>query len=439
MPRAADWLTAGVAMRRIVELMTPLAPIELPLLDAVGLVLAEDVVSAVAHPPWDNSAMDGFAARAADVRAASETAPVTLQVIEEVPAGAVPSRELRRGVAARVMTGAPIPAGADTVIRLEHTDLAGTSGGEPPYAVRILRADDAGRNVRRAGEDITPGARVVTAGRRLRAAEIGVLAAIGRTRVGVHPAPRVAVLSNGDELVAPDALDELVSGRRIADSNSYALAAALRGAGCVPVPLGIAADADTAIAAAVERGLDCDVLITTAGASVGDHDRMKDVLERLGFRFDFWRVRMRPGSPLSFGLLERERAAPIYVFGLPGNPVSALVTFEVMAKPGLRRLLGREDVFPATVRVRLAERVDSRRGMTQFLRVRIETRAGEVVARLTGPQGSGMLSSMVAADALLIVPESAESLAAGDVAEAIPLLSADPGTAEIPAALAEQP
>ena len=413
--RAADWLGVPEALERILAACTPTAVEAVSLGSAAHRVIAESVHAPIAHPPWTNSAMDGFAVRADDVRGASADAPVRLRVIENVPAGGFPARVVEPGTATRVMTGAPIPDGADGVIRIEHTS-AWQSGGEPSE-IEVLRDDDAGRNVRRRGEDYEVGDALLAQGDLLTPARIGLLASIGMSSVRVHARPRVATLSTGDELAGPDAFAEVQAGRRIADSNSPALAAAIEGAGGSALSLGIARDDLADIATRLERARDADVLLTTAGASVGDHDLVKDALERAGFTLDFWRVRMRPGSPVSFGRLGRT-----LVFGLPGNPVSALVTFHVLVAPAIRALLGRRDVHSPVQRVLLPDAVPTKAGLAHFLRVGLDTGGADLpYARLTGPQGSGILTSVSRADALLVIPEDLNGLPAGAMADALPL------------------
>ncbi|HEX7091994.1 MAG TPA: gephyrin-like molybdotransferase Glp [Longimicrobiales bacterium] len=420
--RRADWIGVREAVERILAAAAPLGTERVALADAAGRTLAEDVRSTVDHPPWDNSAMDGYAVRAADVRGATPDVPALLEVVESVPAGRFPTRAVGPGQAIRVMTGAPVPEGADSVVRLEYTE---PRPGVPEW-IAVLGDADAGRNIRRRGEDLRAGTVVLEAGKVLRPGEIGVLAAVGRAEVEVARKPAVGILSTGDELAGLDAFEEVQAGRRIADSNSHALAAAVALAGGEPVRLGIARDDEASLREHLAPAAMLDVLVTTAGVSVGEHDMVRDVLERLGLELDFWRVRMRPGSPASFGRLGRT-----LVFGLPGNPVSALVTFEVLVRPALRRLGGRRDVHSRTVRVRVAEPISSRGRLTHFLRVRLERDgAGGYVARLTGPQGSGILSSMARADALLIVPEDVDHVEAGEELEAIPLLPADAGQEE---------
>jgi molybdopterin molybdotransferase len=422
----ADWLDVHTAMRRVVQSVPQLETEQVALADALGRTLAADIVSPIEHPPWDNSAMDGYAARADDVRHARADAPVPLRVLERVAAGQFPQHAIARGEAIRIMTGVPIPQGADSVIRIEHVREEGD-------LVLVLDGQDAGRNVRARGEDLHCGARVLGRGRLLRAAEIGLLATVGAARVEVARRPRVAVLSTGDELADLDAFDQVLGGRKIANSNAYALAAAIRATGATPVVLGIARDNEASLRQHLATGLAADVLVTTAGASVGDHDLVKDVLHTLGTRLEFWRVRMRPGSPVSFGLhfhdagtAAGEAKRPVAVFGLPGNPVSALVTCELFVRPALRRMQGRDDVFPPTVRVRAVQPIRSKSGLTHFLRVRVRRgRDGELEAQLTGAQGSGLITSMAEADALLVVPEGIDEVAAGDLAWAVRLAPGD--------------
>ena len=413
--RTADWLTVTDALAHMLDRLAPLGHESVPLLQAGGRVLAEPVISPLDLPPWDNSGMDGYAVHAADVRGATQQAPVSLLLAGDVPAGSFAAGPLARGTAIRIMTGAPVPAGADSVIRVEHTRSAGER-------VLVLSDADAGRNVRPRGEDMRASETVLQAGTRLGAAQVGVLASVGRADVIVQRAPRVAVLATGDELVEVAEFAEVLAGRRIVNSNSHALHAGLHGLGAVPQLLGIAADREAALRAALEPAIDADALIVTAGASVGEHDLVKDVLEGMGMRTGFWRVRMRPGSPFGFGTIARGSMPALPVFNLPGNPVSTVVTFEVLVRAALRRLLGCARVYPRTIRVRAAEPIPSRRGLMHFLRVALDQEeGGEWQARLTGAQGSGMLTSLTRADALLIVPETSAGIAAGAPALALPL------------------
>ncbi len=413
--RAPDWLGVPEALERILAAVAPLASESVALSEAGARVIARSVRAPVAHPPWTNSAMDGFAVRAADVSGASAARPVRLRVVEDVPAGGFPTRAVGPGEATRVMTGAPIPEGADGVIRLEHTSAWEAAGS--PTEIDVLRDDDAGRNVRQRGEDYAEGDVLLDAGAVLTPSRVGLLASIGMSAVDVARRPSVAILSTGDELVDASNFAEVHAGRRIADSNSPALAAAIESAGGRALPLGLARDDMDEIRERLTRALDADVLLTTAGASVGDHDLVKDALDGAGFELDFWRVRMRPGSPVSFGRLGRT-----LVFGLPGNPVSALVTFHVLVAPALRALQARRDAHSPVLRVACGEPIPTRAGLAHFLRVRLEHGAsGLPRARLTGPQGSGILTSVSRADALLVVPEDLNGLPVGAEADVLPL------------------
>jgi molybdopterin molybdotransferase len=416
--RGADWLPAAGARETILRGVAPLPPERRALADALGSVLAEDVVSPVDLPPWDNSAMDGFAARSADVLGASGEAPRTLRVVDDVPAGSFPSRPVGPGEAVRVMTGAPVPEGADGVVRVEHTD-GGSGIGTAEGRVAVSSDLDAGRNVRRRGEDVRRGDVVLRAGTPLRAAEIGVAASLGRAELRVVRRPVVAVLASGDELVEVERFAEVLAGRKIVSSNGYALAAQLAESGMEARVLGIAADTRESLRERVEAARGCDALVTTAGVSVGEHDHVREVMEGFGTEVGFWRVRARPGSALAFGRVAGLGGIPW--FGLPGNPVSTLVTFEVFVRPALLRMCGRRAVFPPVEPARLAAPLSARPGLTQFMRVRLDRADGGLTASLTGSQSSGVLTSMAAADGLLVVPESGGDFEAGDTLPVIVL------------------
>lgn len=409
--RKPDWLSVERAREIILAKIRRVEPETVSIREAFGRVLAVDVTSPIAHPPWDNSAMDGYAVRSHDIASASPDHPVELEVIEEVPAGGFPTRAVEPGSAIRVMTGAPVPEGVDGVTRLEHTQP-----GKRPGTIRVVDPSDASRNIRRRGEDLEVGQRPLTAGTLLRPAEVGVLAMLGRSEVEVYRRPRVGLLSTGDELADFDDWELVLSGQRIMNSNSYALAAQVEECGADPVLLGIARDNRESLRARLRSAAGCDVLITSAGLAVGDHDYVKNVLDELGMEFLFYRVEMRPGSPFTFGLLD---AAP--VFALPGNPVSSMVTFEVLVRPALREMMGLSRYDRPTRRVRLAESVVTRGRLTHFYRAVLEpAEDGELRARLTGPQGSGILTSMSQADVLIRVPANCH-LPAGEWVDAIVL------------------
>lgn len=417
-PRA-DWVRFDEARRIILGDAAPLPAEPLALLDALGYVLAEDVTSPVDLPPWDNSAMDGFATRGSDVIGASEREPRVLRVVDDVPAGSFPSCPVGPGEAARIMTGAPVPEGADGVVRVEHTD-GGSGIGTAEAWVRIFTDADAGRNVRPRGEDVRSGETVLRAGTVLRAAELGVAASVGRARLSVVRRPRVAVLTSGDELVGVEDFTEVLAGRKIVSSNTYALAAQLAESGIEARVLGIARDTPEGVREGVEAALGCDALVTSAGISVGEHDYVRAVLDGLGAEVRFWRVRARPGSAFAYGRIAGLGGIPW--FGLPGNPVSTLVTFELLVRPALLRMCGRRAVFPPVVGARLRAPLAAKAGATQFLRVRLETASGGgYEAALTGTQSSGALTSMAAADGLLVVPEEGGSFPTGAVLPAVVL------------------
>jgi molybdopterin molybdotransferase len=419
--RDADWLSVREAVERGLASVEPLEAEETTLEEALGRVLAEDVVSPVDQPPWDNSAMDGYAVRAADFEDASEAEPVRLTVVDDIPAGGFPSRPIGPGEAAKIMTGAPTPEGADSVVRVEHTD-AGVD------EVEIRDDHDTRGNIRRRGEDLAVGDLALPAGRAIGPAAMGVLAIVGVARPRVVRRPVVAILSNGNELVELDDFDEVKAGRKIVNSNSYSLMGAVAAMGCTPKLLGIARDDPADIRARLEAGLDADVLITSAGAAVGEHDRIKDALDGLGYELDFWRIRMRPGSPASLGRIPRSGRRPLHVWGLPGNPVSALATFMVMVRPALRRMLGRSRVHNAVFAVEAAAPIPSKPDKTHFQRVVIEP-GDPPRARPTGAQGSGILTSMTRADALCVVPEGRRGLEPGQRSVAIPLGAPDQAAA----------
>jgi molybdopterin molybdotransferase len=400
-------LGAADAAVKILAEVRPQPALRIPLDDALGSILAENVVSPLDIPAWTNSAMDGYAARGEDVRGATENRPVRLRVIEQLPAGRFPEKAIGPGECARIFTGAPLPRGADSVIRQEDTDL----GAE---TVVILKDRDAGVNIRRAGEDIGKGATVLTAGTELGPAQLGVLASLAVAHPLVYRRPRVAILGSGDEIVDIDQPEEILSGRKIASSNTHTLVALVRQAGGEPVNLGIAGDTPEDLRAHLARALDCDLLVTTAGISVGEHDYVRSVLEELGGELRFWKLRMRPGAPVGFGLL-----AAMPWIGLPGNPVSTMVTFELFVRPAIRRMMGHRLPFRRTVSVRLAEPISVKPKLQHFLRAVVNEGANGPQARLTGPQGSGILTSMTLANALLIIPEGQFETPAGEMARAL--------------------
>jgi molybdopterin molybdotransferase len=399
------------ALATILAAVTPLPAVATPLLAALGLTLAEDIVAPHDVPPYRNSAMDGYAARGADLAGAGRATPVRLTVVAEIAAGHPCDTTIGRGQAARIMTGAAMPAGADTVVRFEETDEG--RGGAGRSAVQILRAVQTGSNVRQAGEDMRAGEVALAAGTPLRAAEIGLLASLGRASVAVHRRPRVAILSTGDEVVPIDA--PLAPGQ-LRDSNSYTLAALVRRYGGEPVLLGIARDRLDELRRALGAGRECDLVISSAGVSAGDYDVIKDALQAEG-RIDLWQVNMKPGRPLAFG-----RLGDAPYLGLPGNPVAAMVSFEVFGRPLLLRLLGRRSVDKPRLRATALDRLENGSARRHFVRVRVEPGPeGGFTCRLAGDQGAGVLTSMALANGLAVVAEGVTAIEPGEPVEVLML------------------
>lgn len=405
--------TVSDAVARIVAGIEPLSVERVALLDALGRVLATPIVSPLTLPAWDNSAMDGYALRASDVEGASTARPITLVVLETVAAGAFPSRAVTAGSCTRIMTGAPLPEGVDTIIRLEDTD-----GGTERVSIRSDR--DARRNVRHRGEDITTGTMVLDRGQPIGAAQIGVLASVGASSVDVYRQPRVAFFASGDEIVDLDRFSEALDGKKVITSNSYTLHSLVRLNGGIPDNLGVARDDPADIRARIDRAAGCDLLVTSAGISAGEFDYLRPVLAEAGVTLDVWKVRMRPGAPLGFGWLGK-----MPWIGLPGNPVSTMVTFELFVRPVMRRMLGHTRLYRRPIPVTLEEPVKIGAALTHFLRAIVSVKPdGTLSARLTGPQGSGILTSMSVANALLVIPQERPRVEAGETVNAI-LLSDD--------------
>jgi molybdopterin molybdotransferase len=400
-------LTVAAAQERILAAMRPLRTERVVLAEALGRVLAVPVVSRRTLPPFDNSSMDGYAVRARDTAGASAQQPVELPVSGESRAGALPGRDLERGAAMRIMTGAPLPAGADAVVRYEDTD----SGRD---RVRVMVEVKSGTNVRRAGEDMNPGDEILAPGRRLRPADLAACAALGNPWLEVHRRPRVAVVSTGDELVD---VDREPGPGQIVDSNAVAIAAAVRQAGGEPVRIGIARDTVVDLRRAFAEAATCDLIVSSAGVSMGDHDHVRDVVDEMG-RMDFWRVAMRPGKPLAVGTV-----SGVPFIGLPGNPVSSQVTFELFARPAVLALQSAAEVHRRRSAARALEGMDKPEGLETFHRGTLApARAGELPGvRLTGPQGSGVMRSLVLADCLIALPATGTHVEAGTLVEVIPL------------------
>jgi molybdopterin molybdotransferase len=403
----ATMLTVAQAQRRILDAIGRLRTERVPLNEALGRVLAEPVVSRRTLPPFDNSGMDGYAVRHRDTAGATEQSPMTLEVTGESRAGMPPGRALRAGTAMRIMTGAPVPDGADAVVRYEDTD----SGRD---RVQIRVSVDYGTNIRRAGEDMNPGDAILAPGRRLRPADLAACAALGNAWLEVRRRPRVAVVSTGDELVEADV--EPGPGQ-IVDSNAVAIAAAVREAGGEPVRIGIARDTVVDLRRALADASRSDLVISSAGVSMGDHDHVRDVVDAMG-RMDFWRVAMRPGKPLAVG-----EVSGVPFIGLPGNPVSSQVTFELFARPAILHLQGATEVHRRRAAARALESMDKPEGLETFHRGILDPpRPGDLPGvRLTGPQGSGIMRSLVLADCLIALPAPGTRIDAGTIVEVIPL------------------
>ena len=417
----ADMISVEEARARILAHFAPLEAVATPLLETLGQVLAEDVRGGFDIPPLANTSMDGYAVRAADTTGAVPGDPRRLRVTGYLAAGSVYEGSVGPGEAVRIMTGAPLPAGADAIVPFEETDEEEQSTrweDAPRPDVRIDVAAAPGANVRPAGEDVRAGELVLRAGTILGPAQIGVLASLGLERVTVIRRPRVAVLSTGDELLRPG---EPLRPGAIYDSNGFSLASMVREMGAEPLVLDIAGDSVDALTALVREGVaDADLLVTSAGVSRGDFDVVKEVLAREG-EVGFWTVRMRPGKPLAFGTFsagEGERVVPH--LGLPGNPVSAMMTFELFGRPAVFTMLGKPQAWERPrVRAIAGERIGRPDERRFYARAIVERRDGRYHARLTGPQGSGVLTSFALANGIAVVPEDAPSVEPGDEVEVL--------------------
>ena len=408
-----DWLAVEEAQERILAAATEPRSEDVPASDAVGRAIAEDVAATATLPFQDNSAMDGFAVRGQDIVDASPEHPVRLRVIGRVAAGDRGVDPIGPGEAVRIMTGGAVPPGADSVVRVEHTD----AGREEGF-VTILDRRDRGRNVRPAGEDVQVGDVVLSAGDTIHWGTVGVLHALGRPTVRCACPPRVAVVATGNELKTLEAYDEVRRGEGIPEANGPMIAAAVAEAGCTPVYLGIASDDTEGLRRHLEAArAEADALITLGGASMGDADLVKRVLGQMDFRIDFWRARVRPGSPVSFGHLPRDGEAALPVFGLPGNPASSFVTFELFVRPFLRRAAGHRKIHRPVVRCVAGEHLIAPKGLLYAIRVAVDSTTAPPTVRTTGPQGSGLVRSMAAADGLALIPEAADGAEPGQAVD----------------------
>ena len=411
-------LSVEEALERILGFFHVLEPESRPTLEALGQVLAEDAVSAIDIPPLDNSALDGYAVQAGSVAGASRESPVLLRVVGSVAAGELPADEVTPGTAVRIMTGAPVPEGADAIVPFEDTDeVERRASGEGLSEIGIGVELRKGADIRPAGQDVRKGQRVLERGTVLRPAEIGVLTSLGYREASVIRRPSVAILATGDELLEPG--DEYGAGK-IYDSNSLSVAAGVLRYGGVPRLLGIARDNLESMNSMLRDALDSDMLITSAGVSKGDYDMVKDVLAQHG-KVDFWSVRMRPAKPLAFGVLDAPGGRQVPHLGLPGNPVSALVAFEQFGRPAIYKMLGKTGYRKPTIEAVLDEPIYNTDGRRVYARAIVTKRDGAYRARLTGHQSSNLLTSMAYANGLAICPEDLPKKDAGELVEVLML------------------
>jgi molybdopterin molybdotransferase len=391
-------LSVEEALERVLSAFQPLPAERIPVLETLGRVLAEDVIADMDIPPLSNSAMDGYAVRAMDTAGARGKNPVRLRIIDSLTAGRTTQTAVTGGRSIRIMTGVPIPPGADAVVQFEDTEQAGEW-------VDIFKGVEAGTNIRLAGEDVKRGELILGRGALIRPQEVGMLAALGRKEVRVHRRPRVAILATGDEVIE---IDARWSPGKIRNSNTYSNAAQVIRYGGVPIMLGIARDDENELTAKVREGLEkgADLFLTTGGVSMGDFDMVKKVLAAEG-EMGFWRVKMKPGKPLAFGQIQG-----VPLLGLPGNPVSAMVTFELFARPAILKMQGNSRLKKPMIEAKLMDEIPRKDKRRHYVRVRVERQEREYRAYLTGDQGSGILLSMVRSHGLAIIPEDVDYLPA---------------------------
>jgi molybdopterin molybdotransferase len=373
------------------------------LVESHGRVLGEDIIATRDNPPWNNSAMDGFAVRWEDIQQEyAITKATVLRVIEEVPAGKMATKVVGPGEAIRIMTGAPVPKGADTVLKIEDTEAT-------PDSVKVFKPEPRGSNIRPQGEDVKAGECIISKGTQLRPGQIGMLAILARGFVSVYQRPRVAILATGDELAD---LDEPLTDDKIINSNSYGIAAAVQEAGGIPLLLGIARDNPASLREKIAQGLNADIIVLSGGVSMGDYDFTKAVFQELGAEMNFWKLAIRPGQPLAFGKIQGKLA-----FGLPGNPVSSMVTFEMLVRPAMLKMSGQSRYGRPIVQAMFQEKISKGTDRRHFLRGSLTREDGVLKVRTTGAQGSGILTSMVKANCLIDVSESVERLVPGDMVD----------------------
>ncbi|HEU0003087.1 MAG TPA: gephyrin-like molybdotransferase Glp [Ktedonobacteraceae bacterium] len=395
------------ALERILAGIAPLSASQVPLAESLGLVLTEDIIAQEDMPPFANSAMDGFALLSQDSKP-RDGQPPRLRVTGTVAAGYVAQHSVTAGTAMRIMTGAPVPPGADTVIQVELT----RSDGPQSEWVEILQAVEPGNNIRPAAEDMRRGQTVLARGTEIGPWEIGILATLGKASVPAIRRPRVAILGTGDEVID---VDQPLQPGKIRNSNSYLLEAAVRRAGAIAHRLGVARDTVESLREKFSQAIQTDLILTSGGVSVGDFDLVKNIMAEQG-AINFWRINMRPGKPVAFGHIGQ---TPL--LGLPGNPVSAAVTFELFGRPVIRKMLGHTRLLRPQIEVIVEDGVSDRAMRRHYVRAHITWRDGRFVARTTGNQGSNIMTSLLNANALVIVPEGGVQLHPGDTAQAMML------------------
>jgi molybdopterin molybdotransferase len=380
------------ALKSILDSISPLGLEKVNILDALGRVIGEDIYAGRAIPPKDHSAMDGYALRSVNTRGTSPENPVILDVIEDIPAGAIPKTRIKAGQAARIMTGAPLPEGADAIVRMEDIRTEADR-------VVILTKASKGQDIRHAGDDVRIGEKIISRGDIIRPAEVGMLASLGRAFIFIYQRPLIAIVATGNELAD---IDEPPSPWKIVGSNSYSLAALVRECGGIPLQTGIAKDLREDLLAKFRDAMGADLILSSGGVSMGDYDLVKEIMKESGNRMHFWQVAMKPGRPLAFGSL-----GDVPIVGLPGNPVATAVCFEQFIRPALLKMMGHANLFRRTVRARLGEDIKKNKGVRHFIRARIRRDGEDYVVVTTGKQGSGILKSMVRANGLIILPEEA--------------------------------
>lgn len=387
------------ALKIVLDSIKVLGTERIPMQDSYGRVLAEDIHSGIYLPPWDNSAMDGYAVRWEDIKEASKDRPANLRIVGDVRAGVMPDKPVRQREAIRIMTGAPVPDGADTVVRVEDTKYEGD-------VVTIFRSGKKGENIRKRGENVKKGDSVLEKGTLIGPGQLGSMAMVGKPVVTVYRRPSVMVMSTGDELAD---MDEALTENKIPNSNSYAVASQVLDAGGVPHNLGIARDNKESLREKIGQGLAGDMLIVSGGVSVGQYDFVKDILKEYGIDMKFWTVGIRPGHPIAFGTVGDRP-----VFGLPGNPVSTMVTFEVFARPALLKMGGHTSIFRPVVDAVVEEEFHDRPGRTHYVRSIVRYENGKYYARSTGTQGSGVLMSMAYANCFMVLPPDKDKVLPGE-------------------------